>query len=223
MFYTKINGEVYAMRFKAIVVGMGLLNERELRFNGEVNDIPKNLANVTLTLFKYRFSELRIIHIVAEFAPTGEERMWHCQGEDYFRCEKTFNPYAIYRTIKECIDEVNPLFEKGLKNTIRMTDEYCVSLDEITPSNITWVYYGRDIYGNLTYAPYTYIWNGSEVERKFVSMSGTYMTARYFQSNMLYNIISDKLIFNDWFNDVGYKSDKECRKYNDVKVHLFID
>lgn len=226
VFYTKIDGEVYAMRFKAIVVGMGRLNERELRFNGEVNDIPKNLANVTLTLFKYRFSELRIIHIVAEFAPTGEERMWHCQGVEYFRCEKTFNPYAIYRTIKDCIAEVHPLFEKGLNNTIRMTDEYCVSLDDITPSNITWEYSGRDIYGNLTYDPYTYIWNEwseSKVERKHVSMSGTYMTARYYQSNMLYNIISDKLIFSDWFKDDGYKSDKECRKYNDVKVHLFID
>ena len=107
-----------------------------------------------------------------------------------------------------------------------MTDEYCVSLDDITPSNITWEYSGRDIYGNLTYEPYTYIWNEwskSKVERTHVSMSGTYMTARYYQSNMLYNIISDKLIFHDRIKDDGYKSDKECRKYNDVKVHLFID
>ena len=60
VFYTKIDGEVYAMRFKAIVVGMGRLNERELRFNGEVNNITENGRYIYIDYTKYNL--MRCFH-----------------------------------------------------------------------------------------------------------------------------------------------------------------
>lgn len=221
VFYTKIKGEVYAMRFKALLVDMNELSERELEFNdGMIGSTPK-LENATMTLFKNRFSLKGIKYIVAEFAPTGDERIWN--RSVHVDSDYTFNPYAIYTTIEDCVNEVNPLFVRDFDYNLRMKDDYCVSLDDITPSNIAWENSGYNIYGCLTYRPYTYIWDGSKAVRKRVTLRGNYLGYSNLNANMLYDIITEQLIFDDKVKEIGYSSKEECCRHNAVQVHLFTD
>lgn len=221
VFYTKINGEVYAMRFKHLLVDFGVLNERELEFERDIdNDFPSTLKNATITLFK-KFSSMGIKLIVAEFAPIGEEKIWKRYGmktED-----KTFNPYRIYSTIEDCVDEVNPLFVKGWDSLLYMKEEYRISLDEITPTNFVWEKAGRDFCGRMTYILYTYIWDGSRSVRKCVERTQNYLDYMNLNNNLIYDIIEEKLIFDDDIKEIGYCSEEECRRNNAVKVHLFIN
>ena len=221
VFYTKINGEVYAMRFKALLVDVNALSEREFEFNGIMIGSTPKLENATMTLFKNRFSLKGIKHIVAEFAPTGEERMWNCSI--HVDSDHTFNPYGIYNTIEDCVNEVNPLFVRGFNYILRMKDDYCISLDKITPSNIAWENSGYNIYGYLTYTPYTYIWDGSKAVRKRVTLRDKYLGYYNPNTNMLYDIITEQLIFDDKVKEIGYSSKEECCRHNAVKVHLFTD
>lgn len=221
VFYTKIKGEVYAMRFKHLLVDFGALKERDLEFERDIdNDFPSTLKNATITLFK-KFSSMGIKLIVAEFAPIGEERIWKRYGmktED-----KTFNPYRIYSTIEDCVNEVDPLFVKGWDDLLYMKEEYRISLDEITPTNFVWEKYGRNFGGYMTYIPYTYIWDGSQPVRKRVKMTQNYLGCMSFNYNLIYDIIEEKLIFDDGIKEIGYCSEEECRRHNAVKIHLFIN
>ncbi len=221
VFYTKINGGVYAMRFKALLVDVNGLSEREFEFNGGMIGSTPKLENATMTLFKNRFSLKGIKHIVAEFAPTCEERVWN--SSIYVDSDHTFNPYSIYNTIEDCVNELNPLFVRGFNYILRMKDDYCISLDKITPLNITWEYSGRDIYGCLTYTPYTYIWDGSKAIRKRVTLCDKYLGYNNSNANMLYDIITEQLIFDDKVKEIGYSSKEECCRHNAVQVHLFTD
>ena len=131
VYYTLINNEVYALRFKALLVNIPSLSERELYIdksdnNTGINNMgpvilrgnkmyPYYLNNSKMVLFDRqtdrKFSNIGIDYIAIEIAPLGEERVWKRWGnnpvfdllEGKFLFDEDLLEHA-YSTEEECYE-----------------------------------------------------------------------------------------------------------------------
>lgn len=241
VYYTLINNEVYALRFKAILVDIPSLTERELCIvkNDITDDInrmgpvimrgnntfPSRLNKSKMVLFDKqtdrKYSNIGINCIIAEIAPLGEERVWKKWGND---SKKSFNPYHIHRTIKDCVDNVNPVFIRHRNEHLWLTQAYAVSLDEITPDQFVWENTGTpNIYGLLVWRLKTWTWNGYRACKDNVYTVHNRMGYHNSYNYPLYDLLEDKFLFDEDLLEHAYSTEEECVKYNSIAVHLFIN
>lgn len=241
VYYTLINNEVYALRFKAILVDIPSLSERELCINKNdtIDDInrmvpvilrgnntfPSRLNKSKMVLFDKqtdrKYSHIGINYIIAEIAPLGEERVWKKYGNDP---KKTFNPYKIYRTIKDCVDDVNPVFVRHHNEHLWPTQAYAISLDEITPDQFVWEDTGTpNIYGLLVWRLKTWTWNGYRACKDNVYTVNNRMGYYNSYNYPLFDLLDGKFLFDEDLLEHSYSTEEECHKYNSIAVHLFIN
>ena len=235
VYYTLINNEVYALRFKAILVDIPSLTERELYLDESDNktDVlsignkmyPYYLNNSKMVLFDRqtdrKFSNIGIDYIAIEIAPLGEERVWKRWGNNP---EKSFNPARIHRTIKDCVDNVNPVLIRHRDAKVWPTQAYVIPLNEITPDKkFMWENTGElNIYGNFEWVLRTWTWNGYRADKQRVytvhNRMGFYDSYNY----PLFDLLEDKFLFDEDLLEHAYSTEEECEKYNSIAVHLFI-
>ena len=234
VYYTLINNEVYALRFKALLVNIPLLSERELYFNESDKEMgvlsrgnkmyPYQLNNSKMVLFDRqtdrKFSNIGIDYIAIEIAPLGEERVWKRWGNNP---EKSFNPARIHRTIKDCVDNVNPVLIRYRDAKVWPTQAYAIPLNEVTPDKFMWEYAGKsNIYGNLEWVLRTWTWNGYRADKQRVYTVNNRMGYRNSYNNPVFDLLEGKFLFDEDLLEHAYSTEEECVKYNSIAVHLFI-
>ena len=235
VYYTLINNEVYALRFKALLVDIPSLSERELYLDKSDNEMgvlprgnkmyPYQLNNSKMVLFDRqtdrKFSNIGINYIEIELAPLGEKRVWKRWGNNP---EKSFNPARIHRTIKDCIDNVNPVLIRHRDAKVWPTQAYVIPLNEITPDKkFMWENTGElNIYGNFEWVLRTWTWNGYRADKQRVytvhNRMGFYDSYNY----PLFDLLEDKFLFDEDLLEHAYSTEEECEKYNSIAVHLFM-
>ena len=233
VYYTLINGNVYACRFKAILIDIHGLSERNLEFNDNLSssikkvsikerekEYPYRLKDTKMVLFgneKYRkLSDIGVDYISLEIGGGIGECSW-----TYRHDNKTFSPYKIYRSIKDCISGQNPIFCIGYNDKPCLKEEYKVSLRDILPKNIFYEYIGCDFFGNLLWSPHTYRWNGINAVIKHVYVRQTHLGYKSAYSNMLFNLLEERFIFDEGTLETSYATEEECKAHNSVKVFTF--
>lgn len=233
VYYTLINNEVYALRFKALLVDIPSLSERELYFNksdNKIDAIPRNLKmypyhlnNSKMVLFDRqtdrKFSDIGIDYIAIEIAPLGEERVWKRWGNNP---EKTFNPARIHRTIKDCVDNVNPVLIRYRDAKVWPTQAYAIPLNEVTPDKFMWENIGLNIYNCLVWGLKTWTWNGYRAAKQRVYTVHNRMGYTDAYNNPVFDLLEGKFLFDEDLLEHAYPTEEECNKYNSIAVHLFI-
>lgn len=242
VYYTLINNEVYALRFKALLVNIPSLSERELYLDESDNktDVllrgnkiyPYHLNSSKMVLFDRqtdreisfdrqtdrKFSNIGIDYIAIEIAPLGEERVWKLWGNNP---KKSFNPARIHRTIKDCVDNVNPVLTR-YNDMVWPTQAYVIPLNEITPDKFIWENIGLNIYNCFTWTLRTWTWNGYRADKQRVytvhNRMGFYDSYNY----PLFDLLEGKFLFDEDLLEHAYSTEEECNKYNSIAVHLFI-
>ena len=234
VYYTLINNEVYALRFKAILVNISSLTERELYLDESDNETgtllrgnkmyPYHLNNSKMVLFDRqtdrKFSNIGIDYIAIEIAPLGEERVWKRWGNNP---EKSFNPARIHRTIKDCVDNVNPVLIRNHDAKMWLTQPYIIPLGEITPNKFMWENIGFDLYNRFTWTLKTWTWNGYRADKQRVYTVHNRMGFYDSYNNPLFDLLEDKFLFDEDLLEHAYSTKEECHKYNSIAVHLFIN
>ena len=234
VYYTLINNEVYALRFKALLVDIPSLSERELYFNNSDNEIdalprgnkmyPYYLNNSKMVLFDRqtdrKFSNIGIDYIAIEIAPLGEERVWKRWGNNP---EKSFNPSRIYRTIKDCVDNVNPVLIRYRDAKVWPTQAYAIPLNEVTPDKFMWENTGIDIHNCLVWGLKTWTWNGYRADKQRVYTVHNRMGYTDAYNNPVFDLLEGKFLFDEDLLEHAYPTEEECTKYNSIAVHLFMN
>lgn len=235
MYYTLIDGNVYMCRFKAVIVPINYLSERNLAT--EITDMTidgaytlKNGSNIPRVLKKSkmilfgrsnhrRLSHLAIKHIVLEIAGGIGECVWTSSSYN----ESKFNPLKIYHTIEDCINNVDPLFQwKPLdRSELIFTEECEYPIEDITPDNVNWKFTGYDVYGRIKYSPRTYRWNGIEAVEERVKVKDKHFGYNTPNYDMLFDLLRGKFLFDLDYLDDSYPSAEECKIHNHVKVFTF--
>lgn len=237
VYYASINNEVYALRFKSLIVSLGTISSRELVFDKDdkyldgsiVNEenvpiAPYRLKKSKLLLFSKekdrKFSKIGIdcFEFVLATTPEGENGTWsRFRGGDF-----GLKPTLIYRTLNDCVNHTNPLFAfDGFNRQLWLREPYEVSLNEITPDTMFWVYNSNDVYGNVSYMLRTYVWDGYTAVSERVCT--TRDASRLSNSNCdpLLDLLDGKFILSDDLSEHSYATREDCHKANSVKVHLF--
>lgn len=234
VYYTLINNEVYALRFKALLVDIPLLSERELYLDESDNktDVlpignkmyPYYLNNSKMVLFdrqtNRKFSNIGIDYIAIEIAPLGEERVWKRWGNNP---EKSFNPARIHRTIKDCVDNVNPVLIRNRDAKVWLTQPYIIPLGEITPNKFMWENIGFDLYNHLVWTLKTWTWDGCRAKKQCVRTINNRMGYTNAYNNPVFDLLEDKFLFDEDLLEYAYSTEEECHKYNSIAVHLFMN
>lgn len=241
VYYTLIKNEVYALRFKALLVEIPSLSERELYIdksdnNTGINNMgpvilrgnkvyPYYLNNSKMVLFDRqtdrKFSNIGIDYIAIEIAPLGEERVWKRWGNNP---EKSFNPARIHRTIKDCVDNVNPVLIRNRDAKVWPTQAYVIPLNEITPDKkFMWENTGElNIYSNFEWVLRTWTWNGYRADKQRVYTVHNRMGFNDSYNYPLFDLLEDKFLFDEDLLEHAYSTEEECEKYNSIAVHLFM-
>lgn len=234
VYYTLINNEVYALRFKALLVDIPSLSERELYFNNSDNEIdalqwgnkmyPYHLNNSKMVLFDRqtdrKFSDMEINYIAIEIAPLGEERVWKRWGNNP---EKSFNPARIHRTIKDCVDNVNPVLIRYRDAKVWPTQAYAIPLNEVTPDKFMWENNGIDLHNCLVWTLKTWTWNGCRAKKQCVHTVNNRMGYTNAYNNPVFDLLEGKFLFDEDLLEHAYPTEEECNKYNSIAVHLFMN
>ena len=230
VYYTLINNEVYALRFKTLLVDIPSLSERELYLdesdsNTGIKMHPYHLNNSKMVLFDQqtdrKFSNKTIDYIVIETAPLGEERVWKRWGNN---SKKSFNPTRIHRTIKDCVDNVNPIFIRHSDNKVWPTQPYVIPLNEITPKKFMWENTGtRNFYNLLVWSLKTWTWNGYMAKKENVRTVHNRMGFYDPYNNPLFDLLEGKFLFDEDLLEHAYSTEEECYKCNSIAVHLFMN
>ena len=241
VYYTLINNEVYACRFKALLVDIPSLSERELYIDNSDNktDVllrgnkmyPYHLNNSKMVLFDRqtdreisfdrqtdrRFSNIEINYIAIEIAPLGEERAWQRWGTP----KKSFNPARIHRTIKDCVDNVNPVLTR-YNYRVWPTQAYVIPLNEITPDKFMWENIGFNLHNCFTWTLKTWTWDGCRAKKQCVRTVNNRMGYTNSYNNPLFDLLEGKFLFDEDLLEHAYSTEEECHKYNSIAVHLFM-
>ena len=231
VYYTLINNEVYACRFKALLVDIPALSERELYIDNSDNktDVllrgnkmyPYHLNNSKMVLFDRqadrRFSNIEINYIAIEIAPLGEERVW----QRWNTPKKSFNPARIHRTIKDCVDNVNPVLTR-YKYMVWPTQAYVIPLNEITPDKFIWENIGFNLNNCFTWTLKTWTWDGCRAKKQCVRTENNRMGYTNSYNNPLFDLLEGKFLFDEDLLEHAYSTEEECYKNNSIAVHLFI-
>lgn len=232
IYYTLIKGNVYMCRFKAIIVDLHGLTERNLEFDdnlsetgkviveGSGKEYPYRLKNTKMVLFSQeqdrRFASAGIDYIALEIAGGIGECFWK-----YYYGSDVFSPYKIYRSFEDCVNEQNPVFRMGYNRKPALNEIYQVSLSEVLPENIFYENIGCDIYGRLLWTPHTYRWNGINAVIEHVSVRQEHLGYRSTYSNMLFELLEEKFLFDEGYLDNSYATAEDCANHNHVKVFTF--
>ena len=232
VYYTLINNEVYALRFKAILVDIPSLSERELYLDESDNktDVlpignkmyPYYLNNSKMVLFDQqsdrKFSRIQIDYIEIELAPLGEKRVWKHRG----KFAKSFNPFHIHRTIKDCVDDVNPVFIGHLDGKVWLTQPYIIPLGEITPKKFMWENNGFNLYNHLVWTLKTWTWDGCRAKKQRVHTVNNRMGYTNAYNNPVFDLLEGKFLFDEDLLEHAYTTEEACYENNSIAVHLFI-
>ena len=233
VYYTLINNEVYACRFKALLADIPSLSERELDIDESDNktDVfpignkmyPYYLNNSKMVLFDRqtdrKFSDIGINYIELELAPLGEKRAWKRWGN----FKESFNPTRIHRTIKDCVDNVNPVLIRHRDAKVWPTQAYVIPLNEITPNKkFMWENIGFNLYNCLTWVLKTWTWDGCRAKKQCVRTVNNRMGYTNSYNNPLFDLLEGKFLFDEDLLEHAYSTEEECYKYNSIAVHLFI-
>lgn len=232
IYYVFIKGNVYMCRFKAVIVDLHGLTERNLEFDdnlletgkvivkGSGKEYPYRLKNTKMVLFSQeqdrRFASAGIDYIALEIAGGIGECSWQ-----YYRHNDTFNPYKIYRSFEDCVNEQNPVFYKGYNGKPALKEVYKVSLIEVLPENIFYENIGCDIYGSLLWSPRTYHWNGINAVIERFKVQQKHLGYRSTYSNMMFNLLEESFLFDDGSLENSYATAEECKAHNHVNVITF--
>ena len=234
VYYTLIKNEVYALRFKALLVNIPSLSERDLDFDksdNKIDAIPRNLKmypyqlnNSKMVLFDRqtdrKFSDRGIDYIVIEIAPLGEEKVWKRYGNN---SEDSFNPLRIHRTIKDCVDNVNPVLIRHRDAKVWPTQPYVIPLNEITPNKFIWENTGTlNIHNLLVWRLKTWTWDGCRAKKQCVHTVNNRMGYTNSYNNPLFDLLEGKFLFDEDLLEHAYSTEEECYKNNSIAVHLFI-
>lgn len=239
VYYTLINNEVYALRFKALLVDIPLLSERELYIDKSDNNTginhqgpvilrgnkmyPYYLNNSKMVLFDRhldrKFSNIGIDYIEIELAPLGEKRVWKRWGNNP---EKSFNPARIHRTIKDCVDNVNPVLIRSRDAKMWLTQPYIIPLGEITPNKFMWENIGFDLYNHLVWTLKTWTWDGCRAKNQCVHTVNNRMGYTNAYNNPVFDLLEGKFLFDEDLLEHAYSTEEECYENNSIAVHLFI-
>ena len=240
VYYTLINNEVYALRFKALLVNIPLLSERELYIDKSDNNIginhqghvilrgnkmyPYYLNNSKMVLFDRQtdrtFSNRGIDYIAIEIAPLGEERVWKRWGNNP---EKSFNPARIHRTIKDCVDNVNPVLIRNRDAKVWLTQPYIIPLGEITPNKFMWEIIGFDLHNHLAWTLKTWTWDGCRAKNQCVQTVNNRMGYTDAYNNPVFDLLEGKFLFDEDLLEHAYSTEEECYENNSIAVHLFMN
>lgn len=231
-YYTLINNEVYALRFKALLVDIPSLSERELYLDESDNETdvfpignkmyPYYLNNSKMVLFDRqtdrKFSNIGIDYIEIELAPLGEKRAWKRWG----KFAKSFNPARIHRTIKDCVDNVNPVLIRYRDAKVWLTQPYIIPLGEITPKKFMWENNGFNLYNHLVWTLKTWTWNGYRADKQRVYTVHNRMGYTDAYNNPVFDLLEGKFLFDEDLLEHAYPTEEECYENNSIAVHLFI-
>ena len=240
VYYTLINNEVYALRFKALLVNIPSLSERELYIDKSDNNTginhqgpvilrgnkmyPYYLNNSKMVLFDRqtdrKFSNIGIDYIAIEIAPLGEERVWKRWGNNP---EKSFNPARIHRTIKDCVDNVNPVLIRNRDAKVWLTQPYIIPLGEITPNKFMWEIIGFDLHNHLAWTLKTWTWDGCRAKKQCVHTVNNRMGYTDAYNNPVFDLLEGKFLFDEDLLEHAYSTEEECYEGNSIAVHLFMN
>lgn len=201
IFFIKIKGEVYEMKFENLIVPMGgvSLNCRSMAI---LTDKSPVTARVNI-------------------ASLGE-KLWH----KYQYCSEI--PITqIYNTLEDCINGTTPIFKWGGNGCLVFTDVIApiiADTDEVLMNGAYWDvtnnFLGRD---DLIMR--TYIRNGTEAISKRVYAPNTDETKNLVFHNsdeiIHYDLVNEKHIVDSKYQKKCYATYEECVNDNFVKVHRF--
>ena len=165
-------------------------------------------------------SNLGIDYIAIEIAPLGEERVWKRWGNNH---EKSFNPARIHRTIKDCVDNVNPVLIRYRDAKVWPTQAYAIPLNEVTPDKFMWDNTGIDIHNCLVWGLKTWTWNGYRADKQRVYTVHNRMGYTEAYNNPVFDLLEGKFLFDEDLLEHAYSTEEECNKYNSIAVHLFMN
>lgn len=201
IFYTKIDGEVYQVKFENIIYSIDTIH-----------------TNDFLNFFE--FNTHKIVTIKINVASKGE-MTWY---EHIY--QSPFDPTKIYSSVEDCINEKHPIFKR--KNFIvTMNDnieEIFIKAECLAPSVGEWCYNGKDIYNYDIYKLRTYRWNGTQaVLERLQTNPSKFKGLVFYNSNWdsCFDLVNEEWLFDEEYVSTCYKTAKECIDNNWVKVHTF--
>ena len=200
IFFIKIKGEVYEMKFENIVLPMG--------------GVSLNcLGKVTLT-------KKPIVTIRVNIASLGEKLWYHYEYGSELPITQ------IYDTLEDCINGINPIF-KWNGGKIVFTDviePIIASTDEVLMDGAYWEV-TKNFYGREVLIMRTYHWNGTEAISKRVYAPNTDETKNlvFYNSDetLHYDLVNEKHIVDSEYQKKCYSTYEECVNDNFVKIHRF--
>ena len=200
IFYIKMWGDVYEVKFVNIVIPMGVVK-------------PTKLGNVVLT-------DKGIVTLRVNIASLGE-RLWFqdCLGQDFPVTE-------IYKTLEDCINGVNPIFhwKNGDVVFTDVTEPIIATTDEVLMDGAYWEE-TKNFYGREVLIMRTYHWNGTEAISKRVYAPNTDETKNlvFYNSDeaLHYDLVNEKHIVDSEYQKKCYSTYEECVNDNFVKIHRF--
>ena len=202
IFYIKMWGDVYEMKFVNIVIPMGVVK-------------PTKLGNVVLT-------DKGIVTLRVNIASLGE-RLWFqdCLGQD-------FPVTGIYKTLEDCINGVNPLFKwNKYKRFLKFTDAISPIVSDTKEMLMDGAYWkeDKDLYGIIIKQMWTYQWDGTKVISKRIYAPNTAETNGLVFINtkevIHYDLVNEQHIVDSEYKKTCYATYEECVNDNFVKVHRF--
>lgn len=200
IFYIKINGEVYEMKFENIVMPMASIKPDEFGLevlnNREISTIRVNIASLG-------------------------SKLWHTYG-----CNTGLPVTRIYKTLDDCVNGVNPIF-KFHRFSLTFTnaiEPIIANAEELLMDGAYWSK-ETNIYGHNYLLMRTYHWNGTEVISKRVFSPNTEETKSLVfdnsYENIHYDLVTKKHIVDSEYQKTCYATYEECVNDNFVKVHRF--
>ena len=201
IFYIKIDGEVYEMKFENIVLPMHgvLLN---------------NLGKVTM-------SDKAVVTIRVNIASLGEKLWYRHQFESELPITQ------IYETLDDCIKGVHPIFKYGNYGCIKFTSVIApiiATTDEVLMDGAYWRL-SKNFYEEEVLTMRTYHWNGIEAISKRVYAPNTEETKDLVFHNsdefLHYDLVNEKHIVDSEYQKKCYATYEECVNDNVVKIHRF--
>ena len=200
VFYTPIDGDIYACRFKRLFL--------------EINAIFAIRDDQTINIGDYDNCDISICGAVLEIANRTEPVTFGTKGID---------PCRIYRTVDDCLSDVKPLFFKQGDRLKLNVIIICNMGDELCPSNAFWTCVDKTERGDW-FKLHTFRWidlKAQEVPFKGPSSGEQYPYIFVNDSKPVFDMVKCEWIVDALYNVECFSSRTECINAHPVKVHMF--
>lgn len=197
VFYTPINGDIYACRFKRLFLA--------------INAIFAIRDDQTINIGDYDNCDISICGAVLEIANRTEPVTFGTKGID---------PCRIYRTVDDCLSDVKPLFFKQ-GDRLRLNVIIIGNMgDELCPSNAFWTCVDKtdDNRGDW-FKLHTFRWVDLKVQE--VPFKGPSSGLYVNDSKPVFDMVKCEWIVDSLYNAECFSSRTECINAHPVKVHMF--